>query len=310
MAAYFLKRVFFVLPVLLGIVLVSFLLTKALPGDPVEGLVGERAHPEVIESIRKELGSDKGSVQQFVGYVRLLLRGEMGRSYYTNRKVLEDLALKFPNTLRLALAAMLIAAPIGLFLGFVSALRHGSLLDRVISSVSVVGISVPVFWGGLILMLLLSLNMKLFPPSGTGGMRFLILPAITLSLPAIASLSRISKTSIVEILEMPFIGTARAKGLSRIRINLVHVLKNALIPFVTVVGLDFGSYLNGAVLTETIFGWDGVGRFAMEAIVKRDYPVVMGAILLGAAVVIVVNLLVDVAYHFLDPRVRLYAEKR
>lgn len=310
MAKYILMRLLIMVPVLLGITLITFTLLKALPGDPVQGLVGERASPEVIESIRAELGHDRGVAAQFAGYLKLLLRGEFGRSYYTNREVMADLKEKFPNTAYLALSAMLIATPVGLFLGFAAALRRNSFVDRAITTISVVGISVPVFWSGLLIMLLFSLELKLFPPSGTGGLRFLVLPAVTLSLPAIATLARVSRATIVDILDMPFIETARAKGLTHGRVNLVHVLKNALIPFVTVVGLDFGSYLNGAVLTETIFGWDGVGRFAMEGIIKRDYPVVMGTVVAGAVVFVFVNLLVDILYHYMDPRVRLYAEKR
>ena len=154
-------------------------------------------------------------------------------------------------------------------------------------------------------MLLFSLKLHLFPPSGTGDMRFLILPAITLSLPALATLSRVTRTSLLEILEMPFITTARAKGITETKIRLIHVLKNALIPLITVIGLDFGSYLNGAVLTETIFGWDGIGRFTMEGIIKRDYPVIMGCVVMGTLFFVIINLIVDILYHYLDPRVRM-----
>jgi ABC-type dipeptide/oligopeptide/nickel transport system permease component len=167
-----------------------------------------------------------------------------------------------------------------------------------------------VFWSGLIIMLLLSLKIKLFPPSGTGDIRFLVMPALTLSLPAIATLARVTRTSVIEISEMPFIGTARAKGLSVFKINVIHIFKNILIPLVTVIGLDFGSYLNGAVLTETIFGWDGIGRFTMDGIIKRDYPVIMGCIIIGTVVFVLINLAVDILYHYLDPRVRLYASDR
>jgi ABC-type dipeptide/oligopeptide/nickel transport system permease component len=209
----------------------------------------------------------------------------------------------------LAVGAMAIATPIGVLLGFLAAYRRGSFADRFITTVSVVGISIPVFWTGLLLMLLVSFKLRLLPPSGTGNLRFLILPAATLALPALASLARVTRTSVIDILDMPYVQTARAKGLTPRRVNFVHILKNALIPIVTVIGLDFGSYLNGAVLTETIFGWDGIGRFAMEAIIKRDYPVVMGTIIVGTAVFVLINLLVDIVYHYLDPRVRLY-EKR
>lgn len=293
------------IPLLFGITLLTFTLTKALPGDPALSMVGERAQPEVIEKIRKELGADKNILVQYLGYVKLLLQGEFGRSYYTNRKVFEDLLLKFPNTLKLASGAMVIAIPVGLLLGFISAAKKDTVADRVISSLAVTGLSIPVFWSGLMIMLLFSLKMNLFPPSGTGDIRFLILPAITLSLPAVAALSRITRTTVIEVMDMPYITTARAKGMSDIKINLIHMLKNAFIPVITVIGLDFGSYLNGAVLTETIFGWDGIGRFTMEGIIKRDYPVIMGCVITGTVVFVVINIFVDVIYHYLDPRIRL-----
>ena len=307
---YILKRLLILILLLFGITLLTFSLTKALPGDPVESMVGERAQPEVIEKIRKELGTDKDIFSQYAGYVKLLLTGEMGRSYFTNRKVLDDILIKFPNTIKLALGAMLIAVPIGLFLGFLAAYKRDTPADRIISSLSILGLSLPVFWSGLLLMLFFSLKLRLFPPSGTGDLRFLVLPALTLSLPAIATLVRITRTSVIEIADMPFINTAHAKGLSVFKINSVHIFRNVLIPLVTVIGLDFGSYLNGAVLTETIFGWDGIGRFTMDGIIKRDYPVIMGCIIIGTVVFVLINLMVDILYHYLDPRVRLYAPDR
>jgi peptide/nickel transport system permease protein len=159
-------------------------------------------------------------------------------------------------------------------------------------------------------MLFFSLKLKLLPPSGTGSMQFLILPSITLALPAVATLTRVTRGTLVEIFIMPFVTTARAKGIKEFKVNFLHVFKNALIPLVTVIGLDFGSYLNGAVLTETIFGWDGIGRFTMEGIIKRDYPVIMGCIIVGTVMVILINLIVDVLYHYLDPRIRLYGKSR
>lgn len=310
MNTYLLKRLFLLVPLLLGVTLLTFTLTKALPGDPVLSMVGERAQPEVIEKIRKELGTDKNVFSQYLGYVGLMLKGEFGRSYYTNRKVFDDILLKFPNTLKLALGAMIIAIPVGLFLGFISAYKKDTITDRVISSLSVTGLSLPVFWSGLLLMLFFSLKLKLFPPSGTGDIRFLILPSITLSLPAIATLTRVTRTTLIEIFDMPFVTTARAKGIAELKINSIHIFKNALIPLITIIGLDFGSYLNGAVLTETIFGWDGIGRFTMEGIIKRDYPVIMGCIIVGTIIFVLINLLVDVIYHYLDPRVRLHENSR
>jgi len=292
-------------PLLFGITLITFLLTNALPGDPVYSMVGERASPETIEKIRKQIGGDKGVIRQYFGYASLLLTGEMGRSYYTNRDVLDEIIAKFPNTLKLAVGAMCMAVPFGILLGLASAMKKNSILDRLITGFSITGLSIPVFWSGLILMLVFSLRLKLLPPSGTGNIRYLLLPALTLSLPALASIVRITRVSVLEVMDMPFIRTARAKGIREMSVTVVHILKNALVPVITVIGLEFGSYLNGAVLTETIFGWDGIGRFMMEGIMKRDYPVIMGCIIMSTLIFVLINLLVDVMYLYLDPRVRV-----
>lgn len=273
-------------------------------------LVGERASPETIESIRKEIGADKGLLRQYIGYLKLLSHGDFGRSYYTNRDVMKDIVMKFPNTMKLAFAAMGIAVPLGMVLGFISAYKRGRFIDRLINALSIAGLSIPVFWSAIIFMLFLSLKLKLLPPSGTGDIRFIVLPALVLAIPATATLARVTKTTVIDIMKMPFIKTARAKGLKPIKISAVHILKNAIIPIVTIIGLDFGSYLNGAVVTETIFGWDGIGRFTMEGIIKRDYPVIMGCIVFGTIIFVVVNLITDIIYNYLDPRVRLHERER
>jgi len=309
LSLYFLKRTALLIPLLLGITFITFSLVKALPGDPVFSLAGERSSPEIIAKIREEIGADKGILRQYAGYVGLLLKGEMGRSYFTNRNVADDLVEKFPNTARLALTAMLISAPLGILLGFAAAVGRPST-DRLISVITVSGISMPVFWSGLLLMLIFSLRLNLLPPSGTGGVQYLLLPAVTLALPALSAIVRVTRISVAELLSAQFIRTSRAKGLSEFRIYAVHILRNSLIPVVTVIGLELGSYLNGAVLTETIFGWDGIGRYAMEGIMKRDYPVIMGCIIAGTAVFVVINLIVDLVYHIIDPRMRLHGADR
>jgi peptide/nickel transport system permease protein len=307
---YVIRRVAILIPLLLGITLTTFALTKALPGDPVYTMVGERSSPEIIAKIRAQIGSDKGVIRQYAGYVSLLLRGEMGRSFYTNRRVFDDILVKFPNTLKLAAGAMVVSVTVGMIFGVCAALRKGSFTDNAISWLSLTGLSVPVFWSGLVLMLFFSFKMRLLPPSGTGGIRYLILPSVTLALPALATLVRITRVSIIDVMDMPFVRTARAKGIKEVRVIGIHILKNALIPIITVIGLDFGSYLSGAVLTETIFSWDGIGRFTMEGIVKRDYPVVMGCIIISTVAFVLINLFVDIIYHFLDPRVRLNGSAR
>ncbi|MBI4653816.1 MAG: ABC transporter permease [Nitrospirae bacterium] len=293
------------IPILLGVTFITFALIKALPGDPVLSLVGERARPETIDSIKRELGTDKNFISQFIGYISLLSKGNLGRSYYTQRDVAQDIIEKFPNTVKLAFTSMAIAILLGITLGFISAKNKGRPTDMFASLIAISGISLPVFWIGLILIYIFSLHLKWLPPSGTGDIRFLILPAITLSIPAGASIARITKATMLEIINEPFIKTARAKGLKENVILFRHVLKNAMIPLVTIIGLDFGSYLNGAVLTETIFGWDGIGRFTMEGIIKRDYPVVMGCLLIGTSTFVLINIVVDILYHYLDPRIRV-----
>ncbi len=307
MAAYILKRVLLFIPTLLGITLITFFLVKALPGDPVLGMAGERASPETIARIRAELGADRPLPLQYLGYLNFLAHGELGRSYYTNRRISDDLLQKFPNTLKLAVTAILFASFGGILLGIISAVRRGTIWDRLASVVSVGGISIPVFWLGLTLMLVFALYLRWLPPSGmgNGSPAYLILPAITLGTYSMAYVARITRSSLIECLSQPYVATARAKGLSERAVVLKHALKNSLIPIVTVIGLDLGSYLNGAVLTETIFGWDGIGRYALDGIMKRDYPVIMGVVLFGAVVFVCMNLLVDISYHYLDPRIRL-----
>jgi ABC-type dipeptide/oligopeptide/nickel transport system permease component len=307
MRSYLVKRLLLFIPTLLGITLITFFLMQALPGDPVAGMAGERASPETLARIRAELGANRPLALQYLGYLRLLLKGELGRSYYTNRRVVDDLAQKFPNTLKLAVAAILFASLGGIALGILAAVKRGTVWDRLAAVISVGGISIPVFWLGLMLMLLFAFTLRWLPPSGmgNGALSYLLLPAATLGSYSLAYIARITRSTMIESLSQPYIATARAKGLSEPAVVLKHALKNSLIPVITVIGLDLGSYLNGAVLTETIFGWDGIGRYALDGILKRDYPVIMGVVLFGAIVFVAVNLLVDLTYHSLDPRVRI-----
>lgn len=307
MALYILKRILLFIPTLLGITLITFILMQSLPGDPALGMAGERANPETIALIRAELGQDRPLPVQYFGYLKLLAGGELGRSYYTNRKVADDLLQKFPNTLKLALAAMFCASILGVSLGVFAASKRGTNWDRFITLLSVGGISIPVFWLGLALMLLFAFYLRWLPPSGMGNGNplYLILPAATLGTFSLSYIVRVTRSSMLETLSQPYVAAARAKGLSEPKVVLKHAFKNSLIPVVTLIGLDLGSYLSGAVLTETIFGWDGLGRYALDGILKRDYPVIMGVVLFGAMIFVTMNLLVDISYHFLDPRVRV-----
>jgi len=305
MKSYIVKRLLLAIPTLWGVTLVTFLLMKSIPGDPVIGMVGERADPAVISQMRRNLGLDKPLAVQYVRYMGLLCRGELGRSHYTNRPVAQSIAEKFPNTLRLAAAAVIIAILVGLTLGMVAAVWRDTFLDRLCSLTASLGIATPVFWLALLLVMLFSYALGWLPASGMGGGLpvFLVLPALSLGTRSAAYLARITRSSMLEVMTLDYLRTARAKGLAEWGVTMRHAARNALIPVVTLAGLDFGSYLNGSVLTETIFGWNGIGRFAMEAIMKRDYPVILGTVLVGAAAFIVVNLIVDVSYAFIDPRV-------
>ncbi len=311
MALYILKRLFLFIPTLLGITLITFILMQSLPGDPVTAMVGERASPETIARIRTELGLDRSLTYQYFMYLKRLGSGQLGQSLYTNRQVTDDLLQKFPNTARLALTAMLFASVIGIGMGVFAASKRGTNWDRFVTLLSVGGISIPVFWLGLALMLLFAFYLQWLPPSGmgNGGLIHIILPAVTLGTFSLSYIARVTRSSMLETLSQPYVAAARAKGLSESSVVFKHALKNALIPVVTLIGLDLGSYLNGAVLTETIFGWDGLGRYALDGILKRDYPVIMGVVLFGAVIFVTMNLLVDISYHFLDPRVRVRTEK-
>jgi peptide/nickel transport system permease protein len=311
MALFILKRFLLFIPTLLGVTLITFVLMQSLPGDPVLGMAGEHASPETIARIRAELGQNRPLPLQYLGYLKLLAAGELGRSYYTNRQISDDLLQKFPNTARLALAAMLFASVIGICVGVFAASKRGTPWDRVVTLLSVGGISIPVFWLGLALMLLFAFYLQLLPPSGMGDgdLMHIILPAATLGTFSLSYIVRVTRSTMLETLSQPYVAAARAKGLSESNVVFKHALKNALIPVVTLIGLDLGSYLNGAVLTETIFGWDGLGRYALDGILKRDYPVIMGVVLFGAVIFVTMNLIVDISYHFLDPRVRVRTEK-
>ncbi|MEW6097513.1 MAG: ABC transporter permease [bacterium] len=307
MLIYIIKRLLLTIPTLLGIATITFVLIYVIPGDPTSGIVGERVSPETLKQIRVEMGLDKPFHIQYISYLFRTIQGDLGRSLSTNQPVSESIIEKFPNTLKLAVAAMIIAILIGVSIGIFAAITQGSFWDRLVMVLAVFGISTPVFWFGLLLIFIFSIKLGWLPISGMGGGNpiYLILPATTLGLRSVALIARITRTSMLEILGENYIRTARAKGLKEHVVIFKHALKNSLIPIVTIIGLDFGSYLNGSVLTETVFGWPGLGRYAVEGIMKQDIPVVMGTVLFGAFVFVIVNLIVDILYHFLNPKIRV-----
>ena len=296
-------RLALLVPTLVGVLVVTFLLLYVAPGDPVQAMVGERADAETIARLRAELHLDDPLPLQFVRYAGGVLQGDLGRSYITQRPIVRDLIERFPATLRLAGAAMLFATMVGVSMGVYGAWRPGSWADRATALIAYAGVSFPVYWVGLLLILVFAVQLRWLPPSGSGGFSYLILPAITLGMRSIAFLSRMTRAAMQEVLRSDFVRTARAKGLGERRVVLRHALRNALLPVVTVLGLDFGSYLTGSILTETIFSWPGVGRYVLTAIEKRDLPAVQGSILFLSLVFVMVNLITDLVYAKVDPRV-------
>ena len=305
MIQYFLKRLLQAIPVLLGVIIITFVLMYIIPGDPVVSMVGERYSEETVQRLRQELHLDDPLPLQFLRYVGNVLQGNFGNSFITGEPVAALIIEKFPNTMMLAITAMFFAILIGLTAGIMSSVRPGSFMDRGIMVLALAGISAPVFWVGLILVLVVGVMLQWLPPTGFGGMEYLILPALTLGLRSAAYLARLTRATMLEVLSHDYIRTARSKGLPEWKVFIKHAFPNTLIPVITIIGTDFGSYLSGAVLTESIFGWPGIGRLALEAIMKRDFPVIQGTVLFMAIMFVLMNVLVDLLYGVVDPRIRL-----
>ena len=333
MLNFFLRRLAALLPTLIGVTLVAFGLIRLVPGDPIAIMMGERALDEATHArLMHELGLDQPLWRQYADYVGGLLHGDLGRSLVSHEPVSHEFLALFPATAELALSALLLAVVLGMALGIAAALRRGSLLDQGVMGVATVGYSMPVFWWGLILIMLFSVGLGWTPVSGriaveydvqrvTGFMlidaalhdeagawrsalRHLLLPALVLGTSTTAVIARMTRSSLLEVLREDYMRSARARGLSPARVVLVHGLRNALIPVITVIGLKVGSLLAGAVLTETIFSWPGIGKWLIDAIARRDYPVVQAGILISACTFIAVNLLVDLLYGVVNPRIR------
>ncbi len=303
MTSFIVRRLLLAIPTLFGVLVVAFLLLYVAPGDPVQAMVGERADEETIARLRQELRLDDPLPVQFGHYIAGIAKGDLGRSYITNRPIKKDILERFPKTLQLAGAAMLIATLCGVTLGVFSARNPGGLVDRLGLGIAYLGISFPVYLVGLLHILLFAVTLHWLPPSGFGGLRYLVLPAIALGMRSIAFLARMTRSAMLDALGADYVRTARAKGLAERLVVGRHALRNALIPIITVLGLDFGAYLTGSILTETIFSWPGLGRYVVNAIARRDLPAIQGSVLFLSAVFVLVNLITDVAYAKADPRV-------
>lgn len=306
MFAFFIRRLFLSVFVLWGVLTVSYILAGLAPGDVVETLAGQRTDEAALARMRERLGVDRDPMTRYVLYLRSLLQGEWGESSRYNEPVWGLLLHRLPRTALLAAAALSFAVLLGVSLGVLAAVHRGTRVDRTLSFLTLFGISAPVFWVGLLLIWVLSLQLRLLPPSGyeAGDLRYLILPALALGLRSVALIARISRAAIVDLDSSQFLRTARAKGLSPFAVYGKHALRNAALPILTVIGLDLGSYLSGSVLTEQVFGWPGVGRLTVDAILARDTALINACVVFMAGVFVVVNLAVDLLYGLFDPRVR------
>jgi len=319
------------IPVLIGVSILSFSLIHLAPGDPALTIAGERASPQIINAIREKYGLDKPLSTQYWIWLKQVLRGDLGRSIASNEYVTKEILERFPNTVELTIFAMIFAVVIGSIAGIVSASRQYSVFDYSFMGVALFGISMPVFWLGIMLMMIFGVYLRWLPISGrismmisfqritgfylldsiiTGNfaafisiLRYLILPSIALSTIPMATIARVTRSSMLEVLRQDFIRTERAKGLSERMVIYKHAVRNAMIPVITVIGLNFGLLLAGAILTETVFSWPGIGRYVVNAINMRDYPVVQGCVLFFASMFVIVNLITDIIYVYIDPRI-------
>ena len=333
MGKFILRRLLLLIPILLGLTVLIFLFIRLLPGDPASAILGERATPESLARVREALGLDRPMIEQYWEYVSGLARGDLGSSFLTNRDVVDDFLQRFPATLELTAAAMVFALGLGIPLGMLTAKRRGTWVDQLGTAASLIGISIPIFFLGLMLKWLFAIQFPILPDSGRidlidyfiprvtnlmtvdallagdwGGfmdaLRHLILPGIALGTIPLAVIMRITRASVIDVLNEDYVRTANAKGLHSEVVDRRHVLRNALLPVVTVIGLQTGLLLGGAILTETIFGWGGVGKWIYDAVLSSDYQVIQSGVLLLALIFILVNLVVDVSYAFLNPRIR------
>jgi peptide/nickel transport system permease protein len=332
MLRYIAKRLLDLVPVILGITLLVFLFLQLIPGDPAIVLLGQRATPAQVEALREQLGLNQPLPLQYLAFLGKLLRFDLGRSIISGIPITQEIATRWPATFELSVAAMIVAMLLGVPAGIIAAVRKNGWIDNLTMSTSLLGVSMPVYWLGLLLIYLFAVNLRWLPPSGRlsiGGtfqpitgfylldsllqfnlaafgdvVAHLILPAITVGTIPLAIIARITRSAMLEVLSQDYIRTARAKGLLERWVIMKHALKNALLPVVTIIGLQFGTLLSGAILTETIFSWPGIGSWIYEGILSRDYPVVQGGVVFVAIVFVLINLLVDISYAFLDPRIQ------
>ena len=312
MLNFIIKRLLTSILVIIGVTIVIFSLVHMAPGDPVQMMAGLDAKEEDIEALRAKMGMDKPLIVQYFNYVKGLLHLDLGKSIITNKNISDEIFFRFRNTAELAVAGMLISSVFGIIIGIIAAVNRDRWLDKTLMSLSITGISMPSFLLALLLMLLLVSQWHLLPASGregspftAEGFKYIILPALTLGISGTASIARLTRSTVVAVLNEEFVMTLKAKGLRRKMILFKHILRNASLPILTMIGLDFGYLLGGAVVTETIFAWPGIGKYAMDAISQNDFPAVQGSVLILSMMFMLINLVVDLLYGVLDPRVSL-----
>jgi peptide/nickel transport system permease protein len=303
MLTFVLRRLLLAVPVLLGVVFVVMLTVDLLPGDAVTLMLGEHATKDAVAKLRDHLGLDKPFFVRYLEYVGRVVRGDLGRSIQQNRPVSDELADAWPATLELTVAALVLAAVAGIVAGVASAVWPNSIFDALARLGSLFGLSMPIFWTGLVLIVVFSLWLNWLPVGGAGSLNHLILPAVTLALPSVAMIARMTRAAVLDVLREDYVRTARAKGVAEFWVLAHHTLRNAFIPILTLLGLQSGQLMGGAVLTETVFAWPGLGRLMVKAIFARDYILLQGAVLVFALAFVVINLLVDLSYGLLDPRI-------
>ena len=305
MLTYIRTRLLLAVPTVVLTSAIVFLMLFLIPGDPASIYIGEQtATPQRLAEIRHVMGLDRPLYVQYADFAWKALHGDLSRSLQTNRRVTAEIATRFPNTLALALAAMLLAAVLGFGLGLLSALKRNSLVDTFSMIVALLGVSVPVFWLALLLIMLFAVRLEWLPATSQSGLRDLVLPSLSLALLSAATLARLVRSSVLEVLRLDYLTTARAKGLRGTAVVFRHALPNAVIPVLTAMGLQFGSLLSGAVITETVFARPGLGKLVVDSIQNKDLPTVQGVVLVLALIYIVMNLVVDLSYAFIDPRIR------
>lgn len=333
MLKYIIKRILMLIPVLLGVSIIVFLIMRVFSPDPAPIVLGQHATQQAVDAWRQANGLNDPIPMQYFDFLKGALTGDLGSSYYTKAPVMEEIMARFPATIELAVVAIIIASFFGIFIGVISAVKKNSIIDNAGMVIALLGVSMPIFWLGILMIILFSGTLHWLPSGGridpllspadltglylldsllTGDMpsfidalKHLILPASALAMYSMAIITRMTRSSMLETLQQDYIRTARAKGISEVKVVYKHALRNGLIPIVTVIGLQLGSLLGGAVLTETVFSWPGIGAYTVASILKSDFPVVQGVVLLVAAIFVLMNLVVDVIYAFLDPRIKL-----